>query len=266
MMKEILLLFVILFSPIKNYFYIRYNSMIYSISIQISSVSTDFTSMFPLNLSLSNSISPDYYIIGRSLFIYEPTMFTSRYTYITGDIALLKDNTYVIFKKTTPFESSSVYIGSIQDFDNILENINDEIDNFDTNTNMMFESGNLCSPYILPINGENEISVKLDRGYSYYYGIVNFATRGTSTLTKVPPIYLNNLYLGDDCEIESDGYSIKCTIGEKWYDKKSSNKYKVNELYEGCYGPIFTGIILTVSSEKISINLYLLLLIYLLYI
>ena len=64
---------------------------------------------FPLNLSLSNSL-PDYYIIGRSLNTYEPTLFTSRYSYIIGDIALLNDNTYVIFKKTTPFESSSVYI------------------------------------------------------------------------------------------------------------------------------------------------------------
>ena len=181
MMKEILLLFVILFSPIKNNFYFRYNSRIYSISIQVSSVSNDFTNLFPLNLSLSNS-SPDYYIIGRSLNIYEPTLFTSRYSYITGDIALLNDNTYVIFKKTTLFESSSVYIGSIQDFDNILENINNEIDNFDTN--IFFESDNLCSPYILQINGEKEISVKLDREYddrytdSYYkYGIVNFATK-----------------------------------------------------------------------------------------
>ena len=195
-------------------------------------------------------------------------MFTSRYIYITGDIALLNDNTYVIFNKTTQIESSSVYIGSIQDFDIILENINYEIDNFDTNK--FFKSDKLCSPYIIPINGEKQISVKLDREYSkffhddYYYGIVNFATRGTSALKKVPPIYLDNEYLGDDCEIESDGYSIKCTIKEKWYDKKGSNKYKVYELYEGCYRPIFTGIILTVSSEKISINLYLLLLIYLL--
>ena len=69
MMKEILLLFVILFSPIKNYFYFRYNSMIYSISIQISPVSMDFTGLFPLELSLSNSISPNYYIIGRSKLI-----------------------------------------------------------------------------------------------------------------------------------------------------------------------------------------------------
>ena len=41
-------------------------------------------------------------------------------------------------------------------------------------------------------------------------------------IDKSSSIYLNNLYLGDDCRIESDKYSIRCTIKDKWYDKKDS--------------------------------------------
>ena len=40
----------------------------------------------------------------------------------------------------------------------------------------------------------------------YYYGIINFSTRGTKKLSEVPPIYLNNTYFSDDCEIEQDGF------------------------------------------------------------
>ena len=103
----------------------------------------------------------------------------------------------------------------------------------------------------------------------YYYGIINFSTRGTKKLNEVPPIYLNNTYLSDDCKVEQDGYSIKCKIKEeKW---KNNCTYKVNELYEGCYGPIFTIFIrlpyvkhhdLFISSENINICLFYLLLIY----
>ena len=90
-------------------------------------------------------------------------------------------------------------------------------------------------------------------------------------MNEVPPIYLNNTYLSDDCEIEQDGYSIKCKIREeKW---NNNCIYKVNELYDGCYGPIFTSIIIRLpkidhpelsSSENINIRLFFLLLIYLL--
>ena len=96
----------------------------------------------------------------------------------------------------------------------------------------------------------------------YYYGIINFSTRGTEKLKKVPPIYLNNLYLGSDCSIENDQYSIKCTIKDTWYHVNAPKpvEYKVNELYEGCYGPIFTGITLYISGESLYINIFLLLL------
>ena len=63
----------------------------------------------------------------------------------------------------------------------------------------------------------------------YYYGIINFSTRGTKKLSEIPPIYLNNTYLSDDCEIEQDGFSIKCKIKEKKWNNNCL--YKVNELY-----------------------------------
>ena len=135
---------------------------------------------------------------------------------------------------------------------------------------MAFSSDTLCSPYIVSINGEKDIHVNLENEYNhlfkryYHYTDINFATRGTEKLSKVPPIYLNNKYLGDECEIESDGYSIRCRIKDyKWYevDEPKPVVYKVNELYEGCYGPVFTGITLYVSGESLYINMILLLLI-----
>ena len=105
----------------------------------------------------------------------------------------------------------------------------------------------------------------------YYYGIINFSTRRTKKLSEVPPIYLNNTYFSDDCEIEQDGFSIKCKIKEeKW---NNNCIYKVNELYDGCFGPIFTSIIIRLpkvnhhelsSSEIINFRLFILILIYLL--
>ena len=131
-----------------------------------------------------------------------------------------------------------------------------------------FASKILCFPFIVAINGETEIHVPMDKRYHepfeevYYYGIINFATRGTQKIKSVPPIYLNNKYFGEDCGVEGDGYSIKCTIkDEKWYhmDAEKPVKYKVNELYQGCYGPIFTGITIYVSGEALYNNLFMLL-------
>ena len=95
----------------------------------------------------------------------------------------------------------------------------------------------------------------------YYYGIINFSTRSTGKLKDIPPIYLNDMYLGSDCIIEEDGFSIKCTIKDTiWYhvDAPKPVKYKVNELYGGCYGAVFTGITIYVSGEALYLNLFVL--------
>ena len=130
----------------------------------------------------------------------------------------------------------------------------------------------MCSPYIVGINGQKEIEVKMEyeeidfwKGHQYYYGIINFSTRGTKKLNKVPPIYLNNTYLGGDCSIENDGYSIKCRIKDTiWYhvNLPKPPKYRVNELYEGCYGAIFTGITLNISGENLTFNLFIILILF----
>ena len=69
-------LFVMLFFPCLNYYYIRSNSMIYIINMESSTVSNDFVSLFPFYLSLTNSISPDYFIIGRAGKRYDSSIFT----------------------------------------------------------------------------------------------------------------------------------------------------------------------------------------------
>ena len=258
--------------------------------MESSTVSKDFVSLFPFYLSLTSSISPDYFIIGRAGKRYDSSTFTKKFTFLEGDIALLEDYTYAIFKKPTVFESNSAYIGNINNFDEIIEDVSTNADRNDKK--LLFENEQTCSPYLLGINSEIENIVNLDKedevrgqyciGYNvdghckgleddyYYYGIINFSTRGTKKLNEVPPIYLNNTYLSDDCKVEQDGYSIKCKIKEeKW---KNNCTYKVNELYEGCYGPIFTSIFirfpyvkhhdLFISSENINICLFYLLLIY----
>ena len=254
-------------------------------------MATDFVSLFPYDFSLSNSISPIYYIIGRARKNYDESLFNARFTFLIGDIALLEDYTYAIFKEATLYENKSSYIGNINKFDEIIKNISLYKDT--SAHQLFFENEDLCSPFLLSINGEGEHTVKLNKEgiekgsgcYSkgedgcekymtdyYYYGIINFSTRNTQKLTKVPSIYLNSTYLGDDCEIENDTYSIRCTIREEKWD--SNVTYRVNELYEGCYGPIFTLINLHIPhvehptlfsysySEKLNINLFMILLFY----
>ena len=91
------------------------------------------------------------------------------------------------------------------------------------------------------------------------YGVINFSTKGTEKLKSVPPIYLNNSYLGNDCSLENDKFSIRCIIrDEVWYnvDYPKPVMYRVNELYEGCYGPVYTGITLYVYGEKLKNYLF----------
>lgn len=244
--------------------------MIYTIELESSVVSLDFTSLFPLYLSFKESVSNEYYIIGKSKKIYESSLFTSRITYIQGDIALLEDNTYVVFRNSILLETKSINIGNIKGFEILLNSINNQNEKGEINK-FMFESETECIPYVLGINNEKEIKLRLENekkkkygDHEYYYGIINFSTRGTKSINKVPPLYLNNSYLGDDCSIEGDGYSVKCIIKDvKWYkvEKKKREekfiKYRVNELYEGCYGPIYTGLNLYVDGNIIQINLFL---------
>ena len=78
-------------------------------------------------------------------------------------------------------------------FNNIIPNINTDSQNSASDQNMAFSSDTLCSPYIVPINGEKNIHVNLESKYEkafkepYYYTDINFATRGTEKLSKVPP-------------------------------------------------------------------------------
>lgn len=250
-------------------YYVRYNSMIYNMVIENNIASADFTSLFPLDLSFINSDSNDYYILVRNRKTYENSLFNSRNTFLIGDIALLENNIYVIFKKTMLVETKSIYIGNINNFESILNNPNIQTDDTDT-SKLLFESENICSPYILGINGEKDIKIKMEGFGSKRHSTINFSTRGTKKLEKVPSIYLNNTYLGGDCSIEGDGYSIICTITyEKWYENKENNiiksnqesfvKYRLNELYEGCYGPVYTGINLFISGANIQISLYIIL-------
>ena len=259
MLFRIYLFISIFFKTILSYYYFRYHSMIYSITLEYNSISSDFTSLFPLELSFSTSVSNDYYILGRAKKSYGTNLYATKYTYMQGDIALLEDNTYVVFIKSIFFERKSIFIGHINGFESILNNINDQNEETDTNK-FMFETENECIPYVLGINGEKQIKLKLD----HYYETINFSTRGTKSLDKVPPIYLNNTYLGGDCSIEKDGYSVKCIIKDtKWYKvkKKKKNeelfvKYRVNELNGGCYGPIYTGIDIYVSGSINHISLF----------
>lgn len=229
-----LISFFAILSSCLSYYYVRYNSKIYNIIIEPSIVATDFVSLFPYDLSLSNSISPNYYIIGRARKKYEEYLFNSRFTFLKGDIALLDDYTYVIFKEPTLYEKKSGYIGNINNCDEFIKNVS--FYNYTNTHQLFFENEDLCSPFLLSINGEGEHIVQLNKEGAekgngcfsigedgcekymtdyYYYGIINFSTRKTKKLTKVPPIYLNNSYLGDDCEIENDNYSIRCIIREE---------------------------------------------------
>ena len=252
---------LILFLPCSNYYYLRSKSTIYIIDVESNIVSNDFVSLFPFYLSLTDTISSNYFIIGKTSKRYDESLFTKDFSFLEGDIALLEDYTYVIFKNPTLFENNSAYIGNINNFDEIVEDVSTNADRNDRK--ILFENEESCNPYILAINGEIDNIVKLDKidkligeycqSWSYYkcvkkgndyyyYGIINFSTRGTKKLNEVPPIYLNNTYLSDDCEIEQDGFSIKCKIREEKWNNNCS--YKVNELYEGCFGPIFTSIII----------------------
>ena len=127
--------------------------MIYSISISTSTASYDFINKFPFELTFSKSTYDEFYIIGRATNSYN-SYYEKEYTYLQGDIALLKDNTYIVFKETTHYEKESLYIGNIMNFNNIIPNINADSQNSATDQNMAFSSDTLCSPYIVPINGE----------------------------------------------------------------------------------------------------------------
>jgi hypothetical protein len=204
--------------------------------MESSTVSNDFVSLFPFYLSLTDTISSNYFIIGKTSKRYDESLFTKDFSFLEGDIALLEDYTYVIFKNPTLFENNSAYIGNINNFDEIVEDVSTNADRNDRK--ILFENEESCNPYILAINGEIDNIVKLDkidkligeccqswsqdkcvkkRNDYYYYGIINFSTRGTKKLNEVPPIYLNNTYLSDDCEIEQDGFSIKCKIREELF-------------------------------------------------
>ena len=239
--------------------------MIYTMKINSNEASRDFTSMFPYELSFSKGVNPEYYIIGRASKTYENNNYLTQFTYLEGDIALLNDYTYVIFTEPALYEKESIYLGSISNFENILSTLSKNTNN-GLHENRFFQSDESCSPYIMAINGENVINIKMDNErkneideIQYYYGVINFSTKGTEKLKSVPPIYLNNSYLGNDCWLENDKFSIRCVIQDfVWYhvDYPKPVMYRVNELYEGCYGPVYTGITLYVYGEKIKNNLF----------
>ena len=93
-----LISFFAILSSCLSYYYVRYNSKIYNIIIEPSIVATDFVSLFPYDLSLSNSISPSYYIICRARQKYEESLFNPRFTFLKGDIALLEDYIMLFLK------------------------------------------------------------------------------------------------------------------------------------------------------------------------
>ena len=236
--------------------------MIYTMKINSNEASRDFTSMFPYELSFSKGVNPEYYIIGRASKTYENNNYLTQFTYLEGDIALLNDYTYVIFTEPALYEKESIYLGSISNFENILSTLSKNTNN-GLHENRFFQSDESCSPYIMAINGEDVINIKMDKSDDLgYYGVINFSTKGTEKLKSVPPIYLNNSYLGDYCCLENDKFSIRCEIRNYvWYRNEYPKpvKYRVNELYEGCYGPVYSGITLYVYGEKIKHNLCLLL-------
>ena len=256
---ENILLFLSLIHLSSSYYYLRYNSMIYTMKINSNEASRDFTSMFPYELSFSKGVNPEYYIIGRASKTYENNNYLTQFTYLEGDIALLNDYTYVIFTKPALYEKESIYLGSISNFENILSTLSKNTNN-GLHENRFFQSDESCSPNIMSINGENEIKIKMDKSDDFGdYGVINFSTKGTEKLKSVPPIYLNNSYLGDYCCLENDKFSIRCEIRNYvWYRDEYPKpvKYRVNELYEGCYGPVYTGITLYVYGEKLKNNLF----------
>ena len=233
--------------------------MIYTMKINSNEASRDFTSMFPYELSFSKGVNPEYYIIGRASKTYENNNYLTQFTYLEGDIALLNDYTYVIFTEPALYEKESIYLGSISNFENILSTLSKNTNN-GLHENRFFQSDESCSPYIMAINGENVINIKMDKSDDLgYYGVINFSTKGTEKLKSVPPIYLNNSYLGNYCCLENDKFSIRCKIRDyEWYhvDYPQTVMYRVNELYEGCYGPVYSGITLYVYGEKLTNNLY----------
>ena len=265
-------LLLLLFDAVISFYYMRYNSMIYTIQLSSNTASQDFISLLPFDLTFSNGIYPEYYIIGRSSKAFDTYSYVNQFTYLPGDIALLQDNTYVIFKEVSLYEEKSIYIGTINNSDDIFKSITGTNTNtkiINSEQNIFFYSTIDCSPYIQSINGETEIIVKMTKekvdkynNHEYYYEEINFSTRGTKQLSKVPPIYLNNSYLGNDCSIENDKYTVRCRIkDDKWFNAESGEllMYRVNEVYEGCYGPVYTGITLYIYGEANRINLVLLL-------
>ena len=116
-------IFLLLLNTVISFYYVRYNSMIYTMQLSSNSASQEFISLLPLDLTFSNSIYPEYYIIGRSSEAFETYSYVTQFTYLPGDIALLKDNSYVIFKETSLYEDKSIYIGSIKNADDIFKSL-----------------------------------------------------------------------------------------------------------------------------------------------
>ena len=162
MLKRNLFFLFALFNSVLSYNYIRFNSKIYSLTIASNEAGTDFFSQFPLESTFANDLG-NYYIIGRSTNSYQSQLYQNKFTYLQGDIAVLKDNTYVIFKKATLYENESIYMGKIMNFDNILTNINKNTEIYETNMMKFFYSKELCSPSIMAINGEERIHVPMDK-------------------------------------------------------------------------------------------------------
>lgn len=100
---------LILFLPCSNYYYLRSKSTIYIINMVSNTVSNDFVSLFPFYLFLTDTISSNYFIIGKTSKRYDESLFTKDFSFLEGDIALLEDYTYVIFKNPTLFENNSAY-------------------------------------------------------------------------------------------------------------------------------------------------------------
>lgn len=164
---------LLLLNTVIPFYYVRYNSMIYTMQLSSNSASQDFISLFPLDLTFSNSIYPEYYIIGRSPKAFETYSYVTQFSYLPGDIALLKDNEYVIFKETNLYEDKSIYIGSIKNADDIFKSLplsgtNKNV--YNSEQNILFYSKIDCSPYILCINGETEITVRMTKEQKTNHG------------------------------------------------------------------------------------------------
>ena len=51
-------IFLLLLNTVISFYYVRYNSMIYTMQLSSNSASQEFISLLPLDLTFSNSIYP----------------------------------------------------------------------------------------------------------------------------------------------------------------------------------------------------------------